>query len=323
MLPMSDNNLRIGVIGCGGIASAHVAGYGEAGATITAVADTNGAAADNLAASLPGAKAFAESQALLESGLVDAVSICTPPACHEGAALAALSQGIHVLCEKPLAHTPEAARLICKAAQRGEAILMTAFRHRFLPAIVAMRQHIEGGTIGTPVHLQNTFCGPAFNMQERWFSKRSIAGGGCLMDTSSHSVDLFRFLLGEVVEQQAVMHQHFPNTDVEDAAILTVKSQTGALGTLCATWVAGCGVATLEVMGKSGRLLYDYAKPETLLLFKPGETEPTAITVAASSGFSEEVAQFLGAIAGTCEASPSGTDGLRAVEIIHGVYGDG
>jgi predicted dehydrogenase len=255
--------LRIGIIGCGGIARAHVEGYRRNDAKITALMDIDRSA---------------------------------------------------------LAHSVESAKQIVAAAGKSNALLMTAFRHRFLPAIQAIRKAIDKGQIGPVVFFQNTFCGPAFQMQDKWFSKRAIAGGGTLMDTSIHSVDIFRYLIGEVVEQKAVMHRHLAGTDVEDASILILKAANGAIGSLTASWVAGDGMASIDVMGQDGRIVYDYYKADQIRLKQRGEAEWKTIPVKASDGFAEEISHFLRAIRGEETLSCTGQDGLRAVEIIQANY---
>jgi len=168
--------------------------------------------------------------------VVDAVSICTPPDAHAAIALHALGRGIHVLCEKPLAHTLEAGRQMAAAAAQSRALFMTAFRHRFLPAIRKLKELIDAGRVGRPRVPAELLLRSGRGTGKLWFGRKAVAGGGTLMDTSSHSVDLFRFLFGEIVEQHAVMHRHLDGTDVEDASVLVVRAERGAVGSLTASW---------------------------------------------------------------------------------------
>jgi len=313
-------DIKIGMIGCGNIARAHLRGYQENGAEIVAFTDINHDLAAEFSAKIKNSSCFDNFRKLIDSGTVNAVSICSPPVAHEEAAVYALKHKVHVLCEKPLAHDVESAKRIVAAADRSGALLMTAFRHRFLPAIEKMRGLINDGTIGQPVFFHNIFCGPAPGMRNKWFSKKEIAGGGCLVDTSSHSVDIFRFLIGEIVEQSAVTHGHWAETGVEDAGILTLKSENGCLGSLISAWVAGVGAAHVSVMGEKGVLLYDYTKPAELKLQVTGNPEPNIIPVQKSDGFKEEIRHFLEAVKGKQKLSCTGIDGLRALEVIHSTY---
>jgi predicted dehydrogenase len=308
------------MIGCGGIARAHAKGYEANGVEITALMDVSEQAMASMAAEIEGTQCFDRYESLLDSGPVDLVSICTPPVAHEEPAVLALGRGIHVLLEKPLAHSVGSARRIVAAAERSEALLMTAFRHRYLPAIRKLREMIVAGEIGEAVYFHNTFCGPAFAMRDKWFSKKEIAGGGTLMDTSIHSVDIFRYLFGEVVEQKAVMQRHLEGTDVEDVSILILRAENGVIGSLTASWVAADGVAEIDVMGQEGRMVYDYYCPDQIKVRRQGEREWEVISVEASQGFDKEIAHFLRAIQGQETLSCTGQDGLRAVEIIQSSY---
>lgn len=309
---------KVGIIGCGGISRCHADGYKANGADVVAVTDVSAEAAAKLAEET-GAAVFADYRALLASG-VDAVSICTPPVAHEEVAIAALAAGVHVLCEKPMAFDAAAGRRMAQAVMGAKALFMPAFRHRFLPANTAFRKLITDGTIGAPVLFTNMFFGPAFGMEGTWFTKKAIAGGGCILDTNSHSVDLFRFLVGEITEQTGAMHRHFKTTDVEDAGVLTVKAANGAVGSMYSAFVAGSGVAYIDIVGTKGRALYDYFTPEVLKYKLTEDKDWREIAVTASGGFTEEIAHFFGAIRGEHALTCTVHDGVRVMEVIDGLY---
>ena len=91
--------IKVGIIGCGGIARRHVTGYTDSGVEITAVTDYSSEAAAGLSKEIGGAKVYGDYRQLIDDAGVQAVSICTPPAAHEEAAIYALEHGVHVLCE--------------------------------------------------------------------------------------------------------------------------------------------------------------------------------------------------------------------------------
>lgn len=311
--------IRYGIIGCGGIAKFHLEGCKASGLKVVAVADINPEAAAKFAEEAGGAKVFNSADALLESGLVDAVSICSTPNAHEGPAVKALKLGIHVLLEKPMANTVESAKRIGEAAEKSKAKLMLAYRHRLLPAIQEIKRRAVAGELGRPVLFHNTFCGPAFYMKDRWFSKKAIAGGGSLMDTSSHSIDLFRYLVGEPVESAALFARHLEGTDVEDVSAILLKTADGALGSLTASWVAGDGIAYVELVGENGRIKYDYCLHELTLKLK--DADKVKIEVPQSNGFAEEIAEFRKSIESGSAPVIGASDGLRGLEIIQNAYG--
>jgi len=197
---------------------------------------------------------------------------------------------------------------------------MPAFRHRFLPAIVALKNVLVSGKVGEIVLFNNVFGGPAFDMEHKWFTNKSIAGGGSILDTNSHSIDLFRFLLGEIIGEKAVMHRHFKTTDVEDAGILAVKGANGALGSLQSSFLLGVGTAYIDVIGTKGQVKYDYLEPDRIRYRLTGEDEWQDMSVTPSDGFSEEIRHFLGAVAGEHALACTITDGVRVMEITNAVY---
>jgi predicted dehydrogenase len=311
--------VKVGIVGCGGIAHAHADAYKDQGCRVVGVTDSNSEAAKSLAEST-GASVFADYKELLDKSECDIVSICTPPIAHGEAAVYALRRGVNVLCEKPMAYDAETARAIADAAKSSSALFMPAFRHRFLPANIALREMVNSGEFGDLVLFNNIFCGPAFDMEDKWFTKKAVAGGGSILDTNSHSIDLFRFIAGEVTDQKAVMHQHFKTTDVEDAGILIVKSERNAIGSLQSAFVAGTGVAVIDIMCTKGRIVYDYDKGNEIRFQKTGDVDWSVRTVQESWGFVEEIRHFIGAVNGEHELACTVEDGVRAMEIICSVY---
>lgn len=318
---MSSQALRVGIIGCGGIARCHVDGWTTNGCTITAVTDVQPKAMDQFIRDIEGDVAkFQDAARLIDSGLVDVVSVCSPPAAHAESVVYALQKGVHVLCEKPMADSVERGRQIVQAAEESRSKCMMAFRHRFLPAIVTMKQMLAENAVGKVVFFHNRFYGPAFHMKDKWFTRKAVAGGGCMLDTSSHSVDLFRYLIGEVTESSAVTHRHFDGTDVEDAAILLIKSNDGTLGSLASAFVAGDGAAYIDVVGQEGRLLYDYYQPDVLKHKKRGQEDWQTIPVQPSNGFTEQIAAFQQTLLDDTEPPVTAQDGLQCLEILFAAY---
>lgn len=311
---------KAGIIGCGGIGAIHLEAYKANGIDVTALADSHIQAANTLAEKTKGARTFSNYKEMFAQERLDIVSICTPPAIHEDPVIMALNKGINILCEKPMAFDTASAHRMRTAAKASSALLMPAFRHRFVAANVKMKEIISSGKIGNVVAFHNIFAGPNFTMKDKWFTKKSQAGGGCILDTSSHSVDIFRFLIGEIEEQSAVMHQHFANTDVEDAGILCVKAKNGALGCISSSFVYGDGIAFIDVIGEKGRVKFDYYKPDTVVMKLTDESEWTAIEVSANTGFEEEIAHLVGAMEGKHPLAITVDDGVRAMEVICSVY---
>jgi predicted dehydrogenase len=227
--------IRVGVIGLGRAGRVHLEAWRAVpGAEVVAVADPSPAVVN--AARLEGFRATADTRELLATqGGLDAVSICTPPAHHASLAIAALEHGLHVLCEKPLATRCDSAlRMVRAAAQTGRHLLIaTKFRH--VPDLLAARELIAGGAIGDLLAFEVDFSSRV-DMSGRWNSRRSIAGGGVIIDNGSHAFDLVAFLLAPLANVNATRLKAGQALAVEDSVSVMVELASGLVGRVDLSW---------------------------------------------------------------------------------------
>ena len=321
---MSTNNPRVGVIGTGAIGQIHVRAWRANGIVPVAFADAN---PQTLEATIRehGGTPFADGQDLIASGLVDLISICTPPLFHRPLALAALDAGIGVLCEKPLARTLEDAGAIAEAVARTGGFLTVGFCHRFQPQIEELKRMIDSGELGTVMQYRNRFAGHNRDVERTWFANPGVAGGGVLTDTSIHSIDLFRHLIGEPVRIQALTSTREtelgPALDVEDTATLTLRTADGAIGTIESSWRTPVGEWTVTVYGTAGTAVVDYSD-ETLRV-KRADGEWETVGVPEGNRFEREFANVIAAWRGDEPLRVTVEDGLAANRILDAAYRSG
>ena len=198
---------------------------------------------------------------------IDLVDVCTPGDSHAEIAIAAARAGKHVLCEKPLANSLKDAERMLAAVEKAGVAHMICHNYRRIPAVMLAKQLISEGLLGEIRHYRGTYLqdwmsDPAapFN----WRLDRTKAGSGALGDIASHSIDLARFLVGEIDEVAADLKTFVrsrptagvtevaelrnrsrrraavPMADVtvDDAAIALVHFKSGAIGTIEATRMA-------------------------------------------------------------------------------------
>jgi predicted dehydrogenase len=197
-------SLRIGVVGAGLWARrAHLPAFTHLpGVEVRAIADPDLARAEELARDFAVPNAVRDHGALLRLG-VDAVAVVAPDDVHHAVATAALEAGLPVLCEKPLARTvPEAADLAERAARRGVPTKL-GFVFRYSPALRRLRELVLEGYVGRMhslvIYSQNAqFMDPAAPFH--WKMERARTGGGVFVEYGSHSLDLARWIGGEVLE---------------------------------------------------------------------------------------------------------------------------
>ena len=315
---MADDQLRIGIIGCGGISRAHVGGYSKAGgAVIAAVADVSEAARGKAAADT-GATAYADWRELMDSEDLDAVSVCTPPSSHREIALGCIDAGLAVLCEKPLADTLEAAREVAQAAEASEKPFMVAFKFRFHPGVERAKQLIDSGELGTPVLLRTMAAGYV-DMSDRWFSRRAIAGGGVALDNGVHLLDTARYVAGEITDVSARVATIGQEMEVENTAAFLFSLERGGFGTATISWVSALmGDWLGEVHGTGGSISWDWGR----MAHTPagGERSETEYAPGECDMFAREVSHFLECVRTGERPRATAADGLRAQELIDAAY---
>lgn len=318
---MSETTLRVGLVGAGGIGKIHLARYANVSrAALAAVCDPVEGAAQAAAEGI-GAAAYSSLDEMLTHEKLDAVDICTPTSVHAVAAHRAIEAGLHVLCEKPLAQDPTTARSIVDAAAARGVLLMTAFCHRFHPPILEVKDLIDRGEMGTITMFRNRFAGPNPTVGQSWFSKKAMAGGGAFLDTSIHSIDLFRFLVGEVDRVQAMMHRTNPAVrEVEDTAIALVSTADGRMGVIEACWSLPGGVNVVEVYGTEGVAMIHYWDGFPSQYKTHGVNDWAGLNESGPDRFTREIQHFVDACLGISPLHVTGADGLRAVEIAAQAY---
>ncbi|MFD2627797.1 Gfo/Idh/MocA family protein [Oceanobacillus kapialis] len=236
--------VRIAVIGCGSIAKhRHLIEYDlEPNVEIVAVCDiVEGRARE--AAEKYGATAYAEYETLLKQEKIDAVSVCLPNYLHAPVSIAALEAGCHVLCEKPMATSREEAQQMIDVANKNDKKLMIAHNQRFVPSHQKARELIEKGELGKIYSFRTAFGhgGPegwSVDGKDSWFFQKDKAFIGAMGDLGVHKADLMRYLLGEEFTEVAgfVESSAKENSNVDDNAVCILKSASGVVGTLAASW---------------------------------------------------------------------------------------
>lgn len=232
---MSNQPIRFGLIGAGGIAAAYVQAFTQSSiAQLVAVADIRLDAAQAMAktANCP---SFDSYQAMAEQVELDAVIICTPPVTHRDISVYFLERRIHVLCEKPLSIEVADAQSMRTVAEESGVILTMASKFRYVEDVIKAKGLVNSGILGEIVLFENAFTARV-DMSPRWNSNPSVSGGGVLIDNGTHSVDIMRYFLGPLAEVQVVEGKRVQGLSVEDTVRIFVKSTSGVMGNIDLSW---------------------------------------------------------------------------------------
>jgi predicted dehydrogenase len=140
-------------------------------------------------------------QALINNPDLDAIIISTPPSSHQEIAVGALKAGKNVLCEKPLARTPDECREIVNAGEIGNIFVATGFNYRFFPSITKTKEILDSGMLGELEYVRSYAGYSAADHSQAWHHDANIIGGGTLWDNGIHLIDLTRYFLAEEVTE--------------------------------------------------------------------------------------------------------------------------
>jgi myo-inositol 2-dehydrogenase/D-chiro-inositol 1-dehydrogenase len=246
--------VRAAIIGAGWIAEEHAAILSRLeDVELSAVCDVDLDRARSLAGD---AAVYADWRELLDRESPDCVFVCTPPLLHREPAVEALSRGIDVYLEKPLARGLDDARAIVDAAESGTAVCAVGYQWRAVEALDDLRGALGDQEIGLLIGI-----GTGPTRSRPWFLKR-VEGGGNLLERASHGIDLQRAVAGEVVEVQAtagsvpLAQSAGEHGDIEDAAAILLRFANGAVGSSTIAWTRDGlpGKYSLDVLGGESSL---------------------------------------------------------------------
>jgi predicted dehydrogenase len=319
-----SNIVRIGLIGAGGIAGAHVEGYLHNPDTITfaAVADPVRESAEKRADGT-GAVIYADYRTMLEEAEIDAVDICLPHHLHKDAIVAAARAGKHILCEKPLCLSPEEAVEVSAAVEEAGVTLMCAHNQLFLPAVARAKELLEAGELGRVYEVRTTdsFFNDFDPANMGWRAHASTSGGGELIDTGYHPTYLLLHLAGGApVEVTAMLATHrLAFMEGEDSATVLVRFDNGVIGTVVTSWAyeAAPGTEKFSAVGELGGLSSDGT---TLTVKKRGEAEATIVELEPVHQFGEELKHFARSILDGTRPLHTQKEGIEVLGIILGAY---
>lgn len=222
--PSTTRPLRVAVVGLGTISGIHLDAIADQQARgiaeLVGVCDTDAGLAAH-AGELLGVPSFTDRTALFDTGRPDVVHVCTPHDEHVPVALDALAAGVHVLTEKPLAATTEAAMRLVEAAEaaltRGLSVGV-CLQNRYNPTVVALARELAAGHHGpiTGARAQVWWSrGADYYAAAPWRGQWARAGGGVLINQAIHTLDLLVHLLGTPDRWTGHATRHVPLPEVE------------------------------------------------------------------------------------------------------------
>ncbi len=256
---------------------------------------------------------------MLEQVECDAVVVATPPASHPDICMDALRRKLHVLCEKPVCLTTEAAIAIRDAAEQNGVLFTMASKFRYAEDVIRAKALVTSGVLGDIVLFENTFMSRV-DMTTRWNSKPAIAGGGVLIDNGTHSVDIMRYFLGPLQEVYAAECPRTQALTVEETVRVLVKSASGVMGSMDLSWSLNKEVDHyIVIYGSHGTLRVGW-KQSTYRQSSAADWVTFGNGYNKVSSFRRQIENFSGAIQGHEQLRITADDAIASVEAIQAAY---
>jgi predicted dehydrogenase len=320
-----------GIVGAGVIGAFHAAAIAMVPhARLTAVTDVDPGRAEALAGR-HGCAAVPDLDALAARDDVDVVAVCVPSGRHAEVGVRAAAAGKHLVVEKPIDVSLDAAdRLIAAAAAAGVTVSVIS-QHRFDPGVVELRRLIDDGALGRLLLGQAStkwWRSQEYYDSAGWRGTRAM-DGGALMNQGIHYADLLRWCLGPVAEVSALTVTQAHEMEAEDCALATVRFTSGAVGTITATTSVVPGFPErLEISGTEGS-----AAVEDGVLVYRGFRDGSEVRVTADGGgaaasaaglgvaaHAAQLADLMAAIDEGREPAVTAADARATLELVCAVY---
>jgi UDP-N-acetyl-2-amino-2-deoxyglucuronate dehydrogenase len=331
----AGSTLRFALLGGGMIGQTHAQLIHSlpGRADLAAVIDADESRATAIAREF-GADAMASLDQVCARSDIDAVSICLPSGAHASAAITAMRAGKHVVIEKPIEVTLEAADRIIKVEHETGTVISQR-RFQIAPALV--HRAVAAGRLGrvsSGIAISPFWRTQAYYESSPWRGTRDLDGGGALMNQGIHALDLLLWMLGEPVEVQAYtgLFAH-ERLEVEDTAAAIVRFASGALGSVVATTAAYPDLPVrLSVHGDNGSAVFD---GDTLAYFHtrdamrdgeaPGADQsaqllPDSGSRSLDDALRDQYIDFIEAVALDRPPAITTQDGRRALPVVLAVY---
>ncbi len=314
--------VRIGFIGCGGIAHGHVRNLAAIpDAKIVALCDTDPNRLKVMKAGHPQTKDLPEFDnyaKMLGAVEMDAVEIHTPHTLHFEQIMASLEKGLHVLTEKPMVCSVAHANQIVEMVEKTGKVLLVSYQRHFQGPFRYMRDVIQSGQLGDVQFVAALQCQDWKRSQQgRWRLEPKLSGGGQLNDSGSHLVDIILWMTNlAVAEVTAYIDNLGEKVDINSA--ISLKFKTGAQGNISIVGNAPTWWEDITIWGSIGTLIYRNGALKHIMGYGRETHDITAFP-----GGSNPDKNFIDAILGRAKVESPVTCGLRVIELTAAAWKSG
>ncbi len=334
--------VRAAVIGVGNIGLAHAATIARGdvpGMTLVALCDINPDKRAYLRETYPDTPIFETHEALIASGLCDAVIVATPHKFHPPIAKAALEAGLHVVSEKPAGVDISTLDELYATAKASDRVFSMMFNQRTDPLFAKAREIVRTGQLGELKRLvwiiTNWYRTQAYYDSGDWRATWNGEGGGVLLNQAPHNLDLWQWIFGMPKRLRAFCYRgKYHDIAVEDDATIYAEYENGAVATFITTTGEYPGTNRLEISDDRGKIVIENGELRLTTLSEPerdycfnavGRPFPTCTETVIPAGEPQSghtliLRNFAGAILHGEPLIAPGTDGIFELTLSNAAY---
>jgi len=276
-------NIRWGILGCGNVTEVKSGpAYQKVkGFEITAVMRRDSAKAKDYANRHGIEKFYDSADALINDIEVDAVYIATPPDSHMYYALKVAKAGKPCCIEKPLTPSYKDSLTIYETFKEKRIPLFVAYYRRSLPRFTKIKAWLENDEIGVVRNIGWTLTKAPNEIDlsgvYNWRTDPKVASGGYFDDLASHGLDLFTFLLGDIIQVGGLSINQQKLYSADDAIVAHWLHEAGITGT--GSWNFGCdhSLDRVEIFGSKGKIEFSVFEENPIVLNQNGKKEEVFI----------------------------------------------
>lgn len=314
--------LKFAVIGCGRMGSRRMRTiFDHPDTELVSVVDVNQNIAREFSKKF-GCNSFSDYKDSINDD-VDCIIVSVPNKYHAPISIAALENGKHVFCEKPLARNPKEAFEMVNAAEENGSFLKTGSNLRYFPSVEKSLKLVAQHAIGDILYLRGWIGNSGKHVNGSWYSEVDVSGGGTLLDNGVHLLDLTRLFLGEIETcLGAVATSYWPIAPLEDNGFGIFRAFNGKMSFIHSSWTEWVGYMYMEIYGSDGSIYIDNRNHQciTTLIKKSGEKRIFDLSSLPFASYKHEFEEYVKALQEGRQPLASGFDGMRAVEMAYGVY---
>lgn len=262
--------MKIAVIGCGTMGRTHGAEWiSMPGIELVGVCDLQEEAAHALAEKLETKAYFDFDQMVSEAG-PEVVDVCLPTHMHKEFVLRAASHGKHIICEKPIALSPEEADEMAAVSELHGVRLFIGHVVRFFPSYTDIRRKAAEGVVGKPGVLHTRRMGGNPGIAKTWYANSDISGG-VILDLMIHDIDFAQSIFGKAVSVYAMNRRH----EGLDYALATLRFENGGIAHLEGYWgFPGPFTTSVDLAGSGGVIRFNSEDAVSLKMYKANNDLP-------------------------------------------------